>query len=253
VNETSRVGAYLMEFLHSWAGLKDEYETKQGGPRTHCPSTEAKRDASNACVMDDTYGTPTELCRPSNHNAKTEQGLVRKMDCYSWLVKVMKDAGHKDFQMPSRIVPGPISEKPWRWVYLTVTNLNGIDDPDPGVFQGTGDFYARVRIDGATFAKSKHVDNSMRRRPNWIFGLGFASSSDRRIPIRLEIWDHDSSSKDDMCDLNPKKGKKRVDFVYNTATGQITGDVSGRKNAKITVRGSGDSDRVEASFIVTSR
>ena len=253
VNESSSVGAYLMEFLHSWTGLKDEYEVSQGGASTNCPATKAERDSSNACVMDDTYGTPTELCRPSTHNSNTEQGNVRGMDCYSWLVKVMDDAGYLGFQVPSRQVPGPTVAPPLRFVYLTIQNVKQIDDPDPGIFQGTGDYYTRVRMSGAGFSKSKHRDNRTDVSPNWLFGLAFSSDDDRKIPIRLEIWDHDALSGDDLCDLSPVDGKKRLDITYDTGTGQITGDVTGSRDIPITVRGVGDSDRVEATFVISSR
>lgn len=253
VNETSRVGVFLMEFLHSWTGLKDEYEVSEGGASTNCPATAALRNSSNACVMDDTVGTPTELCRPETHNLNTEQENVRGMDCYSWLVKVMREAGHYGFQVPQRHVPGPTTAPTLRFVYLTIRAVTQIDDPDPGPTQGTGDFYARVTMDGARFAKSKHRDNRTSVRPNWIFGLGFSSDVDRRIPIRIQIYDHDALSRDDLCDLSPVDGKKRLDLTYDTATGQVTGDVSGTRDTPITVRGSGVSNRVEVRFVVTSR
>lgn len=253
VNESSRVGVYLMEFLHSWTGLKDEYEVSQNGASTNCPASTADRDASNACVMDDTYGTPTELCRPDTHNPNTEQGNVRDMDCYSWLVKVMDDAGHRGFQVPQRHVPGPANAPTLRFVYLTITNVRQLSDPDPGWLQGPGDYYARVKMAGAGFAKSTHRDNDANVSPNWLFGLAFSSDTDRTIPIRLEIWDHDTLSGDDRCDLSPVNGKTHIDLAYDTATGKITGDVTGTRDTPITIAGSGDADRVEATFVLTSR
>ncbi len=253
VNESSRIGAYLMEFLHSWTGLKDEYEISQNGPRTNCPSTQALRDSSNACVMDDTSGTPTELCRPGTHNTNTEQGNVRGMDCYSWLVQVMNQANVVGFQVPTRQVPGPTTAPQLRFVYLTIQNVRQIDDPDPGVFQGTADYYARVRMSGSGFSKSKHEDNVSNPSPGWLFGLGFSNDDDQRIPIRLEIWDHDALSGDDLADLSPVSGRRHLDIVYDTATGQISGDVSGARDIPITVQGAGESDRVEVTFVVTSR
>jgi hypothetical protein len=253
VNETSSVGAYLMEFLHSWTGLKDEYEVSQGGASTNCPAATADRDSSKACVMDDTYGSPSELCRPDTHNTNTEQGNVRGMDCYSWLVKVMDDAGNHGFQVPSRHVLGPATAPTLRFVYLTIENVRQIDDPDPGWFQGPGDYYAKVRMSGAGFAKSKHRDNRSNVSPDWLFGLAFSSDADRRIPIRLQIWDHDFWSSDDLCDMSPVAGKKHLDLVYDTATGGISGDVNGQRDVPITVSGSGDSDRVETTFVITSR
>lgn len=253
VNETSRVGVYLMEFLHSWTGLKDEYEVSQNGASTNCPADEADRDDANACVMDDTYGTPTELCRPDNHNANTEQGNVRGMDCYSWLVKVMDDAGISGFEVPSRHIPRPTSGPPLRFVYLTIESVRQIDDPDPGLLQGSADYYARVRMGGAGFAKSKHRDNRVNQAPNWLFGLAFSSDSDRAIPIRIELWDHDLLSGDDQADISPVDGKKRLDLTYDTASGKISGDLTGTRDVPVSVAGVGDSDRAEITFTITSR
>lgn len=253
VNEGSRVGAYLMEFLHSWTGLKDEYETSQNGPRTHCPAAESVRDSSNACVMDDTYGMPTELCRPDNHNPNSEQGNVRGMDCYSWLDTVMNDAGYTGFKVPSKKITGPTTAPTLRFVYLTIRRVKQVDDPDPGWFQGPGDYYAKVRMSGAWFARSKHQDNRADVSPNWLFGFAFSSASHRIIPIRIEIWDHDWLSSDDRCDVSPVRGKRSLDIQYNTATNKLTGDVSGSSDTPITVQGAGESERVKMTFEITSR
>lgn len=251
VNEGSSVGTYLMEFLHSWTGLKDEYEVSQGGARTNCPATQATRTSSNACVMDATSGTPTELCRPGTHNTNTEQGNVRGMDCYTWLRQVMQAAGHAGFQVPSTHITGPAAAPTLRFVYLTIQRVRQIDDPDPGLFAGDGDYYAKVRMSGSWFEKSEHKDNRANPAPDWVFGLAFSSDSHRTIPIRLQIWDHDVVF-DDQCDVSPVAGKKSLDIKYNTATGQITGDATGTRDTPITVRGAGD-DRVEVTFVVTSR
>lgn len=254
VNESSSVAAYLMEFLHSWTGLKDEYEVSQGGARTNCPATQELRDSSNACVMDATSGTPTELCRPGTHNPTTEQGAVRGMDCYSWLCQVMQDAGHTGFQVPTSHISGPAAAPTLRFVYLTIQQVNQLSDPDPGWFGGSGDYYARVRMSGSWFARSKHRDNRAQVSPDWLFGLAFSSRAHQRIPIRIQIWDHDWLSSDDLCDVDPAGGgKKSLDIIYDTATGQITGDVTGARDTPITVRGAGDSDRVEIRFEITSR
>lgn len=252
VNENSRVGAYLMEFLHSWTGLKDEYEVEQDGARTNCPANRALRDAADACVMDDTYGTPTELCRPETHNPNTEQGNVRGMDCYSWLRKVMREAGKTAFQVPNGHIPGPTSAPTLHLVYLTVTRVEQIDRPE-GWGGGQADYYAKVRMDGVWFAKSKHQHDKKIVTPNWLFGFAFSNNAHRVISIRIELWDHDSLSGDDLCDINPRKGKKVLDLTYNTATGQIAGDVSGTRDTVITARGAGDDDRAEIRFRITSR
>lgn len=257
VNESSTVGAYLMEFLHSWTGLKDEYEKRQNGPRTNCPETEAQRRSSNACVMDRTADPPgdtaTELCRPNTHNPDTEQGHVRGMDCYNWLKTVMHDHGLTGFAVPPKKFAGPAKAPTLRFVYLTIRRVKQIDDPDPGWLRGPGDFYAKVRMSGSWFARSKHQDNRADISPDWLFGLAFSSGRHRTIPIRIEIWDHDWLSADDRCDVSPVHGKSSLDIQYNTATKEITGDVSGSSDVPITVQGAGDSDRVSLTFEITSR
>lgn len=254
VNETSRVGAYLMEFLHSWTGLKDEYEVSQGGARTNCPASVATRDSTNACVMDDTYGTPTELCRPGTHNPNTEQGNVRGMDCYSWLKKVMDESGHPGFQVPANHIPGPATAPTLRFVYLTIQRVRQIEDPDPGLFQGSADYYARARIGGQWLARTRTRDDTSQFSPNWLFGFAFSNNSHQTIPIRIELWDEDGVfNGNDLCDISPVAGKKGLEIRYNTATGQITGDVTGMRDSSITVRGTGDSDKAEITFMITSR
>lgn len=255
VNEQSSVGTYLMEFLHSWTGLKDEYEVSEDGASTNCPADRALRDSSNACVMDLTYGRPTELCRPETHNPNTEQGNVRGMDCYSWLRKVMTEAGYPGFQVPSIHIRGPRAAPTLRFVYLTIHRVRQITDPDPGFFQGEGDFYARVRMSGVGFSRSKHEDNRFDVSPDWFFGFAFSSHRHRTIPIRIEIWDDDSLSGDDKCDVSPVQGKKELDIRYDTATGQFTGDVTGTRDTPRSVfgEGGGEENRVAMTFSITSR
>ncbi len=251
VNEGSGPGTYLMEFLHSWTGLKDEYEESEDGPETNCPASSDLRAATNACVMDRTT-TTRELCRPETHSPKTEQGNVRKMDCYSWLRRVMHEAGHDAFVVPVGHIAGPRTAPRLRFVYLTIQRVRQIGNPD-GAGGGTADYYSKVQLDGKWFKKSKHREDRAEVTPNWIYGLAFSSDSHRTIPIRIELWDHDTLSSDDRCDINPRSGKKRVDLTYNTATGAIGGDVSGTRDTPITMTGSGDSDRAALTFVITSR
>lgn len=250
VNEFSGAGVYLMEFLHSWTGLKDEYETHQDGPGTSCPADPALADASEACVMDDTSGLRWKLCRPETHNPNTEQGHERHMDCYSWLRNVMHASGRTGFQVPPGYVAGPYRAPTLRFVYLTVHAIKQIDDPDGG---SKADYYAKLKVDGAWFKNSKHLDDRTSASPGWIFGFAFSSDHHRVLPMRLELWDYDSFSRDEMCDINPRRGKKSLDFAYDTATGRITGEVTGSRDVPITLRGSGDDDRAEITFSITSR
>lgn len=251
-NEAEGVDTYLMEFLHSWTGLKDEYEVSEDGPSTNCPATAALRDATNACAMDTSYGAPTELCRPDTHNPVTEQGNVHGMDCYTWLAHVMRQAGKEGFVVPDGHIPGPAIAPPLRFVYLTVLEVNQLDSPE-GLGAGVADYYGRVSMDGLWFARTKHREDVSHVRPNWLFGLGLSGHTHRTVPIRVVLWDHDSTSADDLCDINPRPGKHRLDFVFNTGTGEVTGDVVGRRDSVISAGGSGDGNRAEIRFVVQSR
>jgi hypothetical protein len=235
VNETSGPCVYLMEFLHSWTGLKDEYEVSEGGASTNRPADLATRNSTNACVMDDTSGTRTELCRRGDHNPNTEQGNVRGMDCYSWLKKVMNEAGHTEFRAPTARIVEPTSAPTLQFVYLTIQRVRQIDDPDPGPFQSAADYSARMKMGGSWFAASRTIEDAADTFPNWLYG--FAFSSDTR----------------DTCDISPVRGKKVLDIRYNTASGQITGDIVGVLDTSITTAGLGESDRAEITFMITSR
>ncbi len=246
VNENSASGTYLMEFLHSWTGMKDEYEKKDGSP-AECPASNSDATANSACVMDETTAGWTEMCRPATHNPVTEQGQVRGMSCYSWMDKVFADSGRPAFQVPSSHITGPTTAPTVRWVYLTITRVQRLSGPDP--FGGAGDYYAKVRMDGAWFTKSKHKDNDNDVSPNWLFGLGYSRSTAKSIAVRLEIYDHDWPSADDMCDVAPASGRKYLSFTISP-TGSISGDISGSAGSNIAVSGAGDSDRVRVTLRV---
>lgn len=95
-------GTALMEFLHSWTGLKDEYETENGSASA-CPKNGDRQ--WDTCLMDDT--SRTELCKSWNHNPLTEQGTFRDMDCWSWLKSIMhEDLGADLINLPVYL-PGP--------------------------------------------------------------------------------------------------------------------------------------------------
>jgi hypothetical protein len=243
-------GTFLMEFLHSWTGLKDEYETTAGGRRTSCPLRESDQ-FPNSCVMYRTRDPNiNELCRPENHNPNTEQGNTRGMDCYSWLVKVMKESGHRGFMVPCSYVAGPRSAPTLRFVYVTIQRVRQLESP---VGDDLGDFYARVSIDGARFSRSSYRSNDGDVRPGWCFGLAYSSNRSRSIPITIEIFDVVSNAADKQCDVNPNRNKRTLNLTYDPRTGEIGGDVDGLHDRRITVSGEGASSRVAIDFTITSR
>jgi hypothetical protein len=104
-------GAMVMEFLHSWTGVRDEYNSEGG---SYCPADIATASSDRACLLGASY-SQTELCRdntaypglPGNHNHLTKQHESRGMACYEWIARVMHDTGITDFTVPDRVIFGP--------------------------------------------------------------------------------------------------------------------------------------------------
>ncbi len=125
---------------------------------------------------------------------------------------------------------------------VTVTRVRQIDPPGEW-FDMKADYYAKVRI-AETWKKSDHRDDVPDWRPNWKFSRLVPQNS--KVPIRIELWDHDDAGGDDECDINPKGGgKKRLDLEYRPSTGRITGDWTGTRGTILHAVGAGDSDRAE--------
>ncbi len=99
-------GVMVMEFLHSWTGLLDEYlnEHKEEGGK--CAEDLTKQGEWSTCIMYDPRHL-TELCRPSTHSRHTYQQAAREMDCYTWLQRVFKENGKGRLVVPSAVIVGP--------------------------------------------------------------------------------------------------------------------------------------------------
>jgi hypothetical protein len=112
------------------------------------------------------------------------------------------------------------------------------------------DFYANVSI-GGYWVKSPVWHGQDDARPSWAgteYGIGTV------VPITIQVMDEDGAfeDKDDHADINDKEGVKDIQIWYNTQTGRISGDVSGRKGEKLFSRGAGkDNDKAEIWFSVS--
>jgi len=112
------------------------------------------------------------------------------------------------------------------------------------------DFYAKVSI-GGYWVKSPIWHGQDDARPSWAAvenGLG------RVLTITIQVMDEDGSFEDtdDHADINPETGVKDLHLWYDTQTGRIWGDVSGRKGEKLTSRGANsDSDKAEIWFSIS--
>ena len=130
-------------------------------------------------------------------------------------------------------------------VRVVITKVKQLDDEDGW---GDNDFYGKVSIDGNWQPPSSWKDGESTVTPNWGFHSGVGQT---RVPVALQIWDDDGglNFEDDQVDITPGKGRT-LNFLYDTATGKISGDVSGTRGKRISAKGK-SSDRSSVEFTVT--
>lgn len=134
-------------------------------------------------------------------------------------------------------------------VTVTVQRLRALSNLDADFLRpDRADFYAEVSIDGRR-TRTATVFGKDDIRPNWKFTQ---RTLNRYVVISIRAFDNDGGLEgtDDFCDLNPSKGARELSFVYDTATGRITGGATGRRGQPITVGGSGDGRKAEIVFVV---
>jgi hypothetical protein len=95
-------------------------------------------------------------------------------------------------------------------IIVTVESLQALDRIDPG--GGQADFFAQVTIDGQTF-RSPRIRRADVVRPNWTFSKHVRPGT---YHVKLEIYDKDVFSKDDLIDINRLDGKRDLDFRVRT-------------------------------------
>ena len=103
------------------------------------------------------------------------------------------------------------------------------------------DFYVKTRINHGSSRKSKTVGNNNtpvfnHKHTGTLYPFGGI------IPLSIDLYDSDRSSRDDQANIHPDYDKKRLDLVYDLVRNQIrtnTGEVLGKPGQAITVRGIG--------------
>lgn len=95
-------------------------------------------------------------------------------------------------------------------IIITVESLQALDRIDPG--GGQADFFAQVTIDGSLY-RSPRIRRADVVRPNWVFSKRVRPGT---YDVKLEIFDKDVFSKDDMIDINRIDGKRDLDFRVRT-------------------------------------
>lgn len=131
-------------------------------------------------------------------------------------------------------------------VGVTINRVRAIDDLE-GFGAGDPDFKARITVDRNVYNTPERTGTTI--SPNWNTSR---ATTNNPVQILIELFEVDSTSADERCDINPRAGVKPLNLFIDTATGRITGDVTGMRGVPITVRGAGDSDKCEITFTVNA-
>jgi uncharacterized repeat protein (TIGR01451 family) len=112
-------------------------------------------------------------------------------------------------------------------VTVTISRFQALQDPDPGLGQGDGDFYAKVQIDGAPGQQSGEVSGNT-IEPFWTFtSMIDTDAVGDTIPVTIEVLDADSflAAPDDVMDIDSADNATDLNLILDLTTGDWTGDV----------------------------
>ncbi len=136
-----------------------------------------------------------------------------------------------------------------RTVVITIGRIAAIDNMDANLLvPDRADFYVKAAVNGHW----KRTETMFGKdRTSRAMQLMFpVSGSIARIHMQLFDDDGGIEGRDDRCDINPMRGARELDIVYNLNTGRISGDVSGYRGSPITVVGHGDANRARITFTI---
>ena len=151
------------------------------------------------------------------------------------------------------LLPPLVSEVNAAPVSVTITKVRCVDDCDEAgleaLGESTADFYAKIWINGAETITPREPDDQTEVRPFWVVWQTIPDAQPS-FPVAIQIWDHDSTSGDDLGDSSPLGGgDNNLDIVVDAVTGRWTGDVAWPQSCA--TGGGGDEPRVEVCFDVS--
>ncbi len=141
----------------------------------------------------------------------------------------------------------PVGAKTFSIVVHRVAQIDNLDKLDQ-LGSDKADFFMMLWVNGKDMGRTENVSTDD-GPTTWRRNL---SSSARYVKIRMRLMDDDGGLEkgDDHVDINPRSGKKDIDFTYDTRTGRITGDVTGRRGTTIHAKGSNDTDHGQMWFSI---
>ncbi|GAA0390352.1 hypothetical protein Acor_47030 [Acrocarpospora corrugata] len=138
---------------------------------------------------------------------------------------------------------------------ITITKVRCVDDCRNDGLEDSGesaaDFYAKVFINGAEHRTPRGAEDQELIEPYWAVTQQVDENA-AGVPVAIQIWDHDSTSGDDLGDTSPRNDDNTLDFTVNYADGRWSGDVNWPQSC---ATGDGDDDdepRVEVCFDVST-
>jgi hypothetical protein len=88
------------------------------------------------------------------------------------------------------------------------------------------DFYAKIWINGVEQTTMRADEDQEVVTPNNLISVQYVPDAMVNVPIGIQIWDHDSTSGDDLADSDPTSGDATLGFTVNLNTGLFTGDAN---------------------------
>lgn len=117
-------------------------------------------------------------------------------------------------------------------VTLTITSVECTqsNECDAAGIEAAGqswpDFYAKVFINGVETITPRADDDQEKIQPFWVVSTTVDDVATPVVPITIQIWDHDSTSGDDIADASPQNDHNNLDLSLNLATGAWSGDTA---------------------------
>ena len=142
---------------------------------------------------------------------------------------------------------------------VTIRHINCVDPCDEkgleSDLEDTPDFYVKVWINGqklpnppgdADEPSSPRIEDDDVIDPFWTI-TGMVPAEQDLVGVGIQVWDHDSTSGDDLADISPLKDDNNLDFVVDRRTNTWTGDVTAPGSCS-TGGGGGSNDQPKAQL-----
>ncbi len=117
-------------------------------------------------------------------------------------------------------------------VTIRITSVECVDeDCDAAGIEAAGesypDFYAKVFMNGTEAQTNRAPDDLERYEPtDWVVTTTVDDAVTPTLPVGIQLWDHDSTSGDDLGDLSPVRDKNGLDIVVDLASGSWSGETT---------------------------